>query len=261
MGNCFVIQPFDKGKFDKRFDDVLVPAITSTGLEAYRVDRDPNVSIPIEDIQSGIESSVLCLADITTDNPNVWFELGYAIASRKSVILICSEERESKFPFDVQHRTIVRYKSDSPRDFEELKSNIRERINAALKKDERLENLAQTTSIAPVEGLEQFELAVLVAIAEQLQAPEDSTSLYPVKESMKRAGFTDIATTLGLRGLLVKEMLETMSCYDERNDADYTGYRLLDKGLDWLLHNKDKLILKRQPTPPETPSGWDEMPF
>ena len=57
MGNCFVIQPFDDGKFDKRYEDVFAPAVRAAGLEPYRVDHDPSVSIPIEDIQSGIQSS------------------------------------------------------------------------------------------------------------------------------------------------------------------------------------------------------------
>ena len=42
MGRCFVIQPFDGGKFDKRYEDVFVPAIQAVGLEPYRVDRDPS---------------------------------------------------------------------------------------------------------------------------------------------------------------------------------------------------------------------------
>jgi len=46
VARCFVIQPFDGGKFDNRYDDVLKPAIQTTGLEAYRVDRDPKVSVP-----------------------------------------------------------------------------------------------------------------------------------------------------------------------------------------------------------------------
>ena len=119
MGTCFVIQPFDRGPYDKRYEDVFEPAISEVGLEPYRVDRDPGVSIPIEDIQSGIRASDVCLAEITTDNPNVWFELGFALASHKPVVLVCSEERE-KFPFDVQHRTIITYATDSPRDFERL---------------------------------------------------------------------------------------------------------------------------------------------
>jgi hypothetical protein len=88
MGKCFVIQPFDRGRYDKRYEDVFAPAIREAGLEPYRVDRDPSVSIPIEDIEAGIESCEACLAEISTDNPNVWFELGYAIASRREVVLV-----------------------------------------------------------------------------------------------------------------------------------------------------------------------------
>jgi hypothetical protein len=88
MGKCFVIQPFDKGRFDKPYADVFAPAISEAGLEPYRIDRDPTVTIPIEDIQAGIESCEACLAEISTDNPNVWFELGYAIASQREVVLI-----------------------------------------------------------------------------------------------------------------------------------------------------------------------------
>ena len=53
MGRCFVIQPFDNGgPFDKRYEDVIVPAITEAGLEPYRVDRDPSVNIPIDEIET-----------------------------------------------------------------------------------------------------------------------------------------------------------------------------------------------------------------
>lgn len=107
MATSFVVQPFDQGPFDKRFDDVFAAAISEAGLEAYRVDRDPTVSIPIEDIEAGIRNAEVCLAEITTDNPNVWFELGFAIASQRDVVLICSSERKSRFPFDIQHRSII----------------------------------------------------------------------------------------------------------------------------------------------------------
>ena len=107
MPTCFVIQPFDKGPFEKRYDDVVVPAIKVAGLEPYRVDLDPSVSVPIDSIEAGIQSAELCLADISLDNPNVWFEVGYAIAAGKEVVFICSEDRTTKFPFDVQHYTQV----------------------------------------------------------------------------------------------------------------------------------------------------------
>jgi len=78
---CFVIQPFDSGgKFDKRFKDLLKPALAEAGLEVYRVDQDPSVDIPIKSIESQIQKATICLADITDNNPNVWYELGFAFA-------------------------------------------------------------------------------------------------------------------------------------------------------------------------------------
>ena len=59
MPTCFVIQPFDSGKFDKRFQDIYKPAIEAAGLEAYRVDLDPGVLVPIESIEKGIRQAAV----------------------------------------------------------------------------------------------------------------------------------------------------------------------------------------------------------
>lgn len=71
MPTCFVIQPFDKGQYDKRYKDLLEPAIREAGLTPYRVDEDPSVVIPIDDIENKIRESEICLADVTTNNPNI----------------------------------------------------------------------------------------------------------------------------------------------------------------------------------------------
>jgi len=254
MASCFVIQPFDKGPFDKRYEDILVPAITDAGLDPYRVDRDPGVTIPIEDIQSGIESSEVCLADISTDNPNVWFELGYAIASQREVVLVCSDERESRFPFDVQHRSIIRYSTESSRDFDQLKSEITTKLKALLAKRDRLGQLGRIPSVARLEGLEQYEIAVLVAVAEESETLEGGRSAYLVRQDMEKAGFTKLAATLGLKLLLDKGMLRV---FDDRDydGSTFSAYALTDAGTKWLLENQDKLTLKREPPP------TDDIPF
>jgi len=256
VNRCFVIQPFDGGKFDKRYDDVLAPAITAADLEPYRVDRDPGVTIPIEDIQAGIESSRVCLADISTDNPNVWFELGYAIASQREVVMVCSEERTSKFPFDVQHRSIIKYTTESTRDFDLLKERITTRLRAILQKEGQLAGLARMSSVAAVEGLEQHELATLVAAAQQLPEPTGGVSAYLIQEDMEKAGFTQIATTLGVRGLLTKHMLEAFDDEDH-NGNSFVAYRVTESGMAWLQQNTGRLKLKV-----ESPSyNDDEIPF
>jgi hypothetical protein len=106
-GRCCVFQPFDRGPHDKRFDDTVSPAILAAGLEPYRVDQDDRAIIVVDTLHEEIRSSTLCLADISTQNPNVMYELGYAIASGKDVVIICSTAGANKFPFDIGHRLII----------------------------------------------------------------------------------------------------------------------------------------------------------
>jgi hypothetical protein len=122
MPRCVVIQPFDNGEFDHRYDDVLVPAIEAAKLEPYRVDRDPAAVVPIDTIEDSIRNADICLADISEKNPNVWYEVGYALASGKEVVLICKEG--SDFPFDVRHRSIIRYTTGSTRNLVKLETEI-----------------------------------------------------------------------------------------------------------------------------------------
>ncbi len=245
MGTCFIMQPFDKGAYDKRYEDIFIPAIEAAGLEPYRVDRDPGVSIPIDEIQTGIKNSDVCLAEITTDNPNVWFELGFAIASFKEVVLVCSSERKTKFPFDVQHRNITRYKTESPRDYEQLKEEITKRLIAILEKGETLSRVVGMPSIADTEGLSHHEMVALVTIAENIDSPSDRVGTYGIKEDMNRAGFTKIAVTLALTSLLRKGMIED-SMDSDINGNEFFLYNISSKGMEWLLQNQDKLVLKVQ---------------
>lgn len=244
MSRCFVMQPFDGGAFDKRYDDVFAPAIKDAGLEAYRVDRDPMVSIPIDDIESGIKNSELCLAEITTDNPNVWFELGYAIAVPKEVVLVCSDERKSKFPFDVQHRNIIQYKTESPQDFEQLKRKITARIEATLKKQSEINKVSKISPVADTEGLSQHELVALVTVMQNSIISQGVTP-FKIKEDMNSAGFTDIAVSLALKSLFQKNMIKTVDLADSYGN-EYLGYDVTSDGSDWLLRNQDKLVLREE---------------
>ena len=127
---CFVIQPFDNGKYDSRYRDIIKPAIESCGFYAYRVDEDYSVEVPISAIESKIKEASFVIAEISTDNPNVWFEVGFALANSKLVILMCSDERTSGFPFDIRHRNILSYRTESISDFKECQKRLEDMIIA-----------------------------------------------------------------------------------------------------------------------------------
>ena len=259
MEQCFVIQPFDDGGgFDERYDQVCDPAIRNANLKQYRVDRDPNANIPIEKIEDGIRVSRVCFADITEDNPNVWFELGYAIAARREVVLICSSKR-ARFPFDVQHRNIIKYDTGSPSDFATLQGRITERLVAVCKQEARLEDLANASPVATVQGLETFEIAVFVTVSQRCHAPESSLSVYYLGEELRKAGFLPIATTLGVRGLILKGMLRSSTETDPNHGESYSAISPTDNDIQWLLRNLDKLKLTTESG--RTVRGGDEIPF
>lgn len=246
MPTCFVIQPFDSGKFDKRFDDIYAPAIEATGLNAYRVDRDPGVEVPIEAIEEGIRNAAVCLADITTDNPNVWYELGFAFATGRPVIMVCSNERtHGKYPFDIQHRTVINYKPESSSDFDSLKSELSQRIKALLNKSEALRQIAESDQIAPTQGLTQSELMVLAILAGDTALPGASCTLHSLKEDSERSGLTPIGFSLAFRRLGAKKLVEISEEWDEYRDQTYSAARLTDLGWAWIENNESLFVLKK----------------
>src|SRR5882762_2023519 len=89
-----------------------------------------STTVPIDDIEAGIRASDICLADITTDNPNIWYEVGFAFANEKPVVLICAKVRPTNPPFDVRHRQIIFYSLDAPSDFTRLQKEISARLKA-----------------------------------------------------------------------------------------------------------------------------------
>jgi nucleoside 2-deoxyribosyltransferase len=259
MPTCFVIQPFDADKFDRRFEEVYSPAIRSAGLEPYRVDRDPAVEVPIDAIEKGIRDATVCLADITTDNPNVWYELGFAFASGRPVLMVCSDERTGKkYPFDIQHRTIIPYKADSPSDFDTLKSEITKRIKVLMTRTEALRVIEASEQVAPVQGLSQPELAVIAAVAGSVILPDEGIAAYAAKRDVETAGFTSVGFSIGVQRLRAKHLIELCAATGDFGE-DYQVIAITAKGWDWIERNEDKFMLRRPA--PEPGSGRDDVPF
>ena len=244
METCFVIQPFDGGKFDKRYTDVYSPAIKAANLEPYRVDADPGASIPIDAIENGIRSAAMCFADITLDNPNVWFELGYALASYKEICLICSEERTTKFPFDVQHRNIITYRVDSPSDYKTLEIKITSRITAIQQKASNLSTLSHVSPIKEDSDITQHEMMVLATIMENVDGPGNGVAHGYVKSELEKLGYNNIALNIGLTQLIKRKMITHREEHDRDYNSNYNVYFIEETGLNWVLENYSLFNLK-----------------
>ncbi|MEC5289711.1 hypothetical protein VSX64_02075 [Aurantimonas sp. C2-6-R+9] len=268
----FVAQPFHD-PYDRRFDDTYKPAIERAGFEAYRVDRDPAVSIPIDDIESGIKSSAFLFADISEDNPNVWFEVGYGIAVGKEICFVCSRERmaqKSKFPFDIQHRSIIEYYSQSARDWQELEKKIVDRIVGIVSRGERRQEIQKTlqdrTPPSSGRSLTDFELAALAIVASAFPS-EEGLSAYEFKSQMQSSGFNDLASNLTLRKLKAHGLIHAEEVHSQYDNEPHTRYFITEEGWAYVEGNRAQFIFEEEQ---KSPSGRgaeglrdldDEIPF
>jgi nucleoside 2-deoxyribosyltransferase len=245
MPTCFVIQPFDSaGKFDKRYKETFVPAIIEAGLEPYRVDQDARAEVLINSIEEGIRTAAVCLADITTDNPNVWYELGFAFAVSRPVVMVCSNERTGKYPFDIQHRPIISYKTEAQSDFKALSDSITERLKAASERGRDLQQIAEENPVAPVSGLSPIEITVLAVAASTADVPNSGFSLWSVRNDAEKAGLTRLAIGLAIRRLTVKQFIEE-AWIEENGSEPYKGAAITGRGWDWIDANEEEFVLRR----------------
>ena len=242
MDTCFVIQPFDKDKFDQRYTDVFEPAIKAAGLEPYKVDRDPTVTIPIERIEEGIKTAKICFAEITLDNPNVWYELGFAFAIGKDVVMV-TEERQ-KFPFDIQHGQIINYKTTSKSEYEKLEIAIKEKLVGLIGKQKSVNQILENP-IKESKGIKPHELTMMLLIMENQLTREDSVSLYYLKSDMEKAGYNALAVSISVRELQSKGFIETFKEFDYQNN-EFLACRLTESGEKWLIDNQSLMQFRNE---------------
>ncbi len=135
---CFVLMPFGKKPdaagamidFDAVYRDLIAPAIADAGLDPLRADEEMTGGIIHKPM---FERLILCefaVADLTTANANVFYELGVRHAVRPwSTVLLFAEG--GRLPFDVAPLRALPYRltlEGVPQDAETTKRAIAARL-------------------------------------------------------------------------------------------------------------------------------------
>src|SRR5829696_2712820 len=138
---CFVLMPFGEKRditgalinFDSIYKDLIAPSIEEAGFEPLRADEEMTGGIIHKPM---FERLILCeyaVADLTTANANVFYELGIRHAVRPwSTVLIYGGDL--RLPFDVAPLRAIPYKltsSGKPADVEDTLAVVEERLNRA----------------------------------------------------------------------------------------------------------------------------------
>lgn len=121
----FVVQPFNKSA-DQVYELISL-AGQSVGASVARSDSYNFVGDPVQTIHAAIQAASLVVADVSAANPNVMYELGFAHAQGKPVLLVTASGRA--IPFDIASVRAVIYDESSPKEsVERLAATIREAL-------------------------------------------------------------------------------------------------------------------------------------
>lgn len=126
-GTCFIIMPFG-GQFDEYYTEILAPSIQLVGLQPIRADEIYKAGAIINDIMNAINDAEIIIADVTSKNPNVNYELGFAHALGKPVIIISQTIED--VPFDYRHLRTIIYNTSKVRWADELSDRIKKTIQS-----------------------------------------------------------------------------------------------------------------------------------
>lgn len=114
--HAFVSMPYGKKlghdgsqiDFDAVYRNLLKPAIEAAGLEVFRADEEQAAGDIKADMFQELLIADLVVADLTLDNPNMWYELGVRHALRARGVVLVQGLRATQ-PFDIYTDRKYRY--------------------------------------------------------------------------------------------------------------------------------------------------------
>lgn len=150
---CFVIMPisdhpdYAPGHFKRVYEYILKPACKKAGYEAIRADDTVKTNDIVSDIIKKIIDSDMAICDMSSRNPNVFYELGLRHAFNLKTTLI--KDKKSSRAFDIAGLRSVEY--DESLRVDEVEKAI-EAIAEAIEETEKMTS-EEPNSIIQLLGL------------------------------------------------------------------------------------------------------------
>lgn len=114
--HAFIAMPFGRKPghdgtlidFNRVYVELLQPALEAADLDVFRADEEMRAGDIRKDMFQELLIADLVVADLTLDNPNVWYELGVRHALRARGVILVQGPRGSQ-PFDIYTDRKLRY--------------------------------------------------------------------------------------------------------------------------------------------------------
>ena len=121
--HAFVAMPFGSkpgadGKlidFNRVYDELIAKALAAAGFEVFRADQETRAGNILTDMFQELLMADLVVADLTINNPNVWYELGVRHALRsRGVILISGGAATPAFDLYTDRKLVYGLRDGAP---------------------------------------------------------------------------------------------------------------------------------------------------
>jgi len=124
--SCFVVMSFSQDEDTTRaYTDGIQPAVESLGIDCIRVDQTHFTGRITDAILDRLKNAYFIIADLSQERPNCYYELGFAHALGKPVIMLINSK--DKIHFDIKDFNFIVYASPAA-----LRSELKERIVGAV---------------------------------------------------------------------------------------------------------------------------------
>lgn len=129
---CFVVAPIgEEGSKIREHSDnllnyVIEPAVSKHGYKAVRADKISDPGLITHQVIEHVVESPLVIADLTDNNPNVFYELAIRHAFQKPYIQLI--DKSDDIPFDVADIRTIKIDLSDPGSVDEAKREIAKQI-------------------------------------------------------------------------------------------------------------------------------------
>lgn len=232
---------FDNGTYDKRYRETFAPAIKKGGAEPVRADEVLGTRPVVEKIEQGLRAAHVAFAEVSEDNPNVFLELGYALALGIPTVIVCDRNKRDKLPFDIAHRPINFYATEAQSDWEKISDQIAKEVGAAILESKTKQAALPANKNQPPRDMDDVKGACLLELLDQSMRSPLGSTLWQLQKDLSSVSLSSRMIALAVASLVEDGLIEKHELTDQDGDP-YNSFALSDHGQRHLLRDYGNLM-------------------
>lgn len=243
---CFVMQVFDGAEYDIRYEETFAPAIKAAGVIPARADKILGTHPVMDKIEAALKNATVAFADVSEDNPNVFTELGYALALQVPLVIVCDAGKRDRLPFDIQHRPVIFYRTTTQGGFRKLSQEIEAAVGAALAEAKGREQVVRVIpDNATQPAVDALITRLMMSTLEAEMGDPEGITAYRLTSEATKIGYSERIVSLALLSARDRKLLSCGMAMDH-NGAEYIVYTTTDEARKMLLGQYSNLLREEE---------------